>query len=554
MNTKTQPRFDVDALRNLAGEKVFARGKEYHRGGQVEILFIEPRRVVAQVAGTEDYRTVMTGAGKSISGECSCPASEQWGFCKHMVAVALAANDAKAGAGGTLERIRGNLKSKDVDALVEMIVNLAERDVALYRKLEMAAALGDSDDRTLEASLRKAIDKATQTHGYVDYGDMREWAAEVDEVLDAIAALVAGKRYGLALKLVDHALSKVEKAMESLDDSDGHCGGLLHRLGEMHLAVCEAMRPDPVKLAKELFDREVNAPHDVFYDAAAHYSGVLGEAGLAEYRRLTVAAWEKLPPRAQKRGARPAYDSDYETLKRLMDFFAGRDGDVAAQLALRKSDLSSPWDYLELAEFCLAQGQEDDALKHAEEGLWVFEDERTDERLVDFAVKLLIKKKRKQDAEALLWRTFEKSPGFELYGKLRSAGGASVRQRAIAFLEARLASEKPSQWHFPSSLLIEVLMAEKMLAQAWQIASRHGAAGDVMEQLAMASEATHPAQSLAVFARRVEELVNTGAGYEEAARLIARMGRLRSAAEQAAYVRGLRETYRRKRNFMKLLG
>ena len=42
--------------------------------------------------------------------------------------------------------------------------------------------------------------------------------------------------------------------------------------------------------------------------------------------------------------------------------------------------------------------------------------------------------------------------------------------------------------------------------------------------------------------------------YEEAAGLIARMGRLRRAAEQTAYVATLKERFGRKRNFTKLLG
>ncbi len=89
----TQPRFDVAVLREQAGPKVFARGEEYHRDGQVDLLSVERNRVLAQVTGSEDYRTVLTKRGKKIGGECSCPAFRDWGFCKHMVATGLAAND-----------------------------------------------------------------------------------------------------------------------------------------------------------------------------------------------------------------------------------------------------------------------------------------------------------------------------------------------------------------------------------------------------------------------------------------------------------------------------
>jgi hypothetical protein len=79
MKAKDQSRFSIDAMRDLAGDKVFARGEAYHRGGQVQILAIEPKRVLAQVAGPKDYRTELTGRGGHVGSHCSCPAFGDWG-------------------------------------------------------------------------------------------------------------------------------------------------------------------------------------------------------------------------------------------------------------------------------------------------------------------------------------------------------------------------------------------------------------------------------------------------------------------------------------------
>ena len=113
-----------------------------------------------RVAGTEDYRTRVTGRGEDIAGECSCPAFDDWGFCKHMVAAALAANAAvgdSTAAAGALPRIGEYLRKKGVDALVEMIVGLAERDPTLFRKLDLAAIAAGSDGASLAGRLGKAI-------------------------------------------------------------------------------------------------------------------------------------------------------------------------------------------------------------------------------------------------------------------------------------------------------------------------------------------------------------------------------------------------------------
>jgi hypothetical protein len=240
----------------------------------------------------------------------------------------------------------------------------------------------------------------------------------------------------------------------------------------------------------------------------------------------------------------------------MLDFFAERDGDVEARIALRAKDLSLPGNYLELARFCLAHKREDEALRYAEEGLWMFEDEQPDERLVLFAAGLLSKRGQKGDAEARLWRAFEKAPSLQLYEQLREFGGAAARARALAQLERLLAKGKSIGWRSPADLLIEVLVAEKMPDAAWAAVRKYGASIGLKESLARACEATHPAEALEVYAERVEQLVKTGGNscYEEAASLIGRMTPLRSAADQAAYVADLKLRFQRKRNFMKLLG
>ncbi|QQS12999.1 MAG: SWIM zinc finger family protein [Rhodospirillales bacterium] len=252
MRSKGKPRFDVAALRRFAGDKVFARGEAYVERGQVEILAIEPGRVLAVVAGGEDYRTEVTGRGAGIGGECSCPAFER-GFCKHMVAVALAANAAGGDAGATVDalpRIRAHLKAKGVDALVDMVVGFAERDRALFRKLDLAAAALAGDDKTVEARLRKAIDDATRVRSYVEYHAVPAWAAGVDAALDAVAELAAAGRAGVALALAQRAIDRIAAAIESVDDSDGYCGASLARARDIHLAAAGVARPDPVALAR----------------------------------------------------------------------------------------------------------------------------------------------------------------------------------------------------------------------------------------------------------------------------------------------------------------
>ena len=557
MKEPLKPRFDLAALRQQAGAKVFARGEEYHRDGLVDLLSVERDRVLARVLGSEDYRTVLRGRGKKIRGECSCPAFRDWGFCKHLVATALATNEV-ADEGwekktSILDLIRAHLKQQGADALVELVVELAERDTTLFRKLEIAATTASpSDTKRLEKQLRRAIDGATRTGGFVGPDEVDDWADNVGAALATVAQLADGGHAALAVELALHAIDRIEDAIEAIDESGGHGHALLEYAGDIHLAACLEAKPDPVSFARELFPRQLDEQHDTFYRAVVRYAGVLGEAGLAEYRRLAVEAWEKLPPPTCK----PVTGDESDRLIDILDFFAERDGDVETRIALRSRKLSTSSDYLKLAKFCLAEGRAEEALRRAEEGLWMFEDGQPDEKLVLFVVGLLVKAGRKQDAAAASWKAFEKAPSLDLYRQIRKLGGTAARERALTYLEAKAAASELLMEAMASSTLIQVLTEEKMYDAAWAAVRNYPGKGPALTgPLAEATEKTHPQEALETHARNVEFHIARGgnSGNGEACRLIDRIATLHDPAAHAHYLATLKKRHRLKRNFLKLL-
>jgi len=120
-----------------------------------------------------------------------------------MVATALAANaigdDVESEGVDTLSRMRKYLESKSAGGLVDMILELAERDPDLFRKLDIESAVGATDDKTVEARLRKAIDSATRTTTYVDYREAGGWRAGVEAALNALGEIASGPRAAIAL-------------------------------------------------------------------------------------------------------------------------------------------------------------------------------------------------------------------------------------------------------------------------------------------------------------------------------------------------------------------
>ncbi len=366
------------------------------------------------------------------------------------------------------------------------------------------------------------------------------------------------------LAVLDHFFERMEKALNEIDDSDGHAGGVLARACDIHLDACRKARPEPIGLARALFRREVESEWDFFHAASETYADILGEKGLAEYRRLASEAWQAIKPR--QGGTRHVHDDDFGARRQLADIlerFAERDGDLDARIAIRAKDLSSPYAYLGIAELCAAHGRKAEALKWAEDGLWQF-DSDPDERLILFTADLYRGMGREMDADKLLWQCFEHHPSLEIYGKLKTAAvgkaaSMAVRDRAVTLLRAQGTPTKSrAQSHRGSSseLLVRLLLMEGLLAEAWEVVRANGCSTGLLENLAEASENSHPADALAAYAQRVEQLaVNTN--YDDACRLIARMRVIRDRRGEtkahAAWLAELMARHKAKRNFMKLL-
>lgn len=211
---------------------------------------------------------------------------------------------------------------------------------------------------------------------------------------------------------------------------------------------------------------------------------------------------------------------------------------------------------LRLAEFCLDHGREEEALRRAEEGLWLFEDDRLDERLYVFVARLLGKKGRNAEAVAHLMRAFDKAPSLTLHESLKSVGGAKASEAAITKLRSMIGASRPTARDARSDLLIEILMAEEQHEDAWVVLRERGAGARLALRLAEKSEKTRTTEAIAAYHQHVESLVLMGGNrsYDEAAKYIARLASLKNATAHAAYLDDLRTRHKAKRNFIKLLG
>lgn len=66
------------------------RGLKYFLQGQVILKSVTPKTVKAQCVGTRVYKVQIKDMGNRLEAECSCPAFEDFGPCKHIAATAYA--------------------------------------------------------------------------------------------------------------------------------------------------------------------------------------------------------------------------------------------------------------------------------------------------------------------------------------------------------------------------------------------------------------------------------------------------------------------------------
>ena len=505
--------------------------------------------------------------------DCSCPVGQDNRFCKHAVAVALVVTDAVADPGQRAEAVidvGGYLEGLDHQALVDLLVERAADDDIFDARLRMEAARATAGPPQLGV-FRHAIDEAFVVDGYVGYREMYDYATNIDSALDSLQDLLDDGHAEAVVALAEHAIDRAEDAVGYVDDSDGWMSGIAERLQDLHLAACVAMKPDPVTLARTLFDRERHSGDlDVFGGAAGAYAGVLGAEGIAEYRRLAQAEWDALPPLGPNDEER-SWSSARFRITQIMQALAELTGDVDAVVEVLARDQSSAHQFVRIAEVLREAKRYDDALVWAEKGLVLHGG--SDSRLVEAAAEEYHRSGRGEDAVRVTWDAYGEAPTLRTYRQMAEhAQQADLwpawHDKALELLRTRInqGHRKPkrgrvTRWPAPkpdTSTLVEVLLFDGEIEKAWAEASAAGCRRDLWLELARRREAEHPLDAVPIWQAEVERCIDAknNQAYAQAVELIARVSRLMRAADREAdftpYVEKLRATHKPKRNLMKL--
>jgi hypothetical protein len=250
----------------------------------------------------------------TLYADCPCPADQEDDFCEHCVAVGVAAPRTGNDAGMDTDRdlIRTWLTSLTKDELTAEILEFADGDEDLGRRLSLKAALRITDSGRMRPGrieperIGQAVRQLLNPPGPVT----REYADSVYRAANAIDALVDGYADADAIGLARAAFAWVRDAHARAGDGSALIAEAARELLAAHLRACEAAdpAPDPVALGAYLAETIV---YDTFgvTPNLEEYAGLLGRDGALAIRDRITAIHEAEP------GNRNARDLSESMLK-----------------------------------------------------------------------------------------------------------------------------------------------------------------------------------------------------------------------------------------------
>ena len=526
--------FTLDDLAELAGTKSYQRGLGYIDA--VQRLSADDGEIHAQVTGTGRYRVRLWFDGEAVTGSCDCPWGEEGNFCKHCVAVGVVYLYEQEHGTALPEPtdLRSHLESLDHAALVDLLLEAAERDERLFDRLEREAEFSHTRDGPID-KLVTAVDDALvlNTNYYLDFDDHQVYADAVADFASQTMQLVADGRAEDAVALAGHAIDRVRQNWERAEH-EYQVGEAATELAAAHLDACIAAKTDPIGLAEWLIAHQLDdntVPELLIGD----YEPVLGETGLRRYGALLNArknnswTWQFL----KTEYARAAGD-DEQLLAALTESSGGTGRQVIEQLD--------------------RMGRRDEAVERAEASLV---SGPVDQWTVDFLDEHYRAEGDRVALVALHRKRFECDPGRHSYEALADLDEPGLLTWAVDSVRGELEGGT-SKWGL-ADLLAWMLLAQDRVTEAWAAANRYRAVPEMRIEVAKRHRHTDPDTCGELFMARADALIEqrNKHSYEAAAELVALaaacLDESTGPGSGETYVAELRARHRRKRNLLAAL-
>lgn len=407
-----------DLLIKLAGKPAFARGQSVYENQQIESWKRQKNSIHAMVQGTELYRVKLTITNKMLDGICSCPASENFDFCKHCVAVALAYSaheleiDSKS-KGSSPDRIEAYLMQQSKQDLLKHLLGLIEQNPQLEKQWLLKADL--SHNLVDAKMLRKKITQAIPYRSLWGYRQVGAYFSNAEAAIDLLIVPVAKQSADDQVKLIMYAYQRLNKALERIDDSGGYRYGMEQTLADALNSAYALLDWPNQKKAAFLCD-QLEQSYDVFPSIPEDFIDEDDDELMREFIKQCELRWNALFGNANQAQREELSHNGFSSV--LLEQ-AEKAGDIAREIEILTATAHYNFEFEVLAEKCI------ELAKYADAERWIEKAEQADksqfgERSRFLPVRIKLDVARKEFASALekQWQYYIARPDEARYKNL----------------------------------------------------------------------------------------------------------------------------------------
>ena len=298
----------TDTVRAAASADAYRDGEQLRDSAAVDNLESGYGGLNADVTDADGTWQVWVGVNdRTLSGECDCADAPPGPLCAHGVAAALAAVDTGASwpsaprsdpdqtpLDPTELRYLALAETLDPARLAALVARQAARDRLAATDLEVATGrLGPPTAEEL-APLRALADQAQAIPGGDDEYDLHDIVTAVRATLAELHAQALRPPTAELLDAVEYTVERWDRLAEVLGEDwrtyRREVEEISAELADVHLDLCEQLRPEPGVLAARL---AAIARAGSCLRPPAPYLSLLGPDGRAAYQRLLAAATDQ---------------------------------------------------------------------------------------------------------------------------------------------------------------------------------------------------------------------------------------------------------------------
>lgn len=515
--------------------------------------------------GTDTWQVTLKHTVRIFEGYCDCPASENMDFCKHCVATALVYRQQSLQQGQlenskAKDRLPAYLLTLDKKALAELIMELLQNDRPRLNELRIKAdiAAGKMDNKAIKKQITSAI---PYNRNLFHYPQLREYFHRVEVVINNIKPLIDELSAAKALVLIDYALVRIDRALETIDDSGGFRYDVLDTLMLMHLETLTRTAYTAEQLASYLYDLFNQPVYELYPKIPDAYAELLGEEGQQQFLSTVRDAWDKLPSLTSTDWDKKRLYS--HLMEPLLDE-AESNQNIEATITLYAKTANSFNDYLDLSERCLGNNQFDQALwwrKRAEKD--TTQPYHAKAMLEDNQISLWLYSKDYSSISKILWQRFARMPSLKLYKEIKKIpeqeSHPENQKKAIELIKQKINKDEKNRYQRQTATgtLAELYLYYQQPEEALDVAEQYGLGPELLIRVASANT-QQPRRILPLIFRVARFYVDqsNNESYREAIENL-HIGRKiigsNNADQFASELKKLHVEYKRKRNFRQWL-